>query len=163
MSQVSKDPAKRWTETPKIMEELKAEAKALGLWNLFLSKEHYPDVGVHLTNLEQVSPAFLAATVAREANIISSDGANRYALMAEVMGNALYVAPEATNCSAPDTGNMGKSLDQGRRFRMSDGKTTEVLARWGTQAQKDKYLVPLLEGKIRSVFSMTEPGVASSE
>lgn len=51
-SQVSTDPAKRWTQYPPIMEELKAEAKALGLWNLFLSKEHYPDVGVPLTNLE---------------------------------------------------------------------------------------------------------------
>ena len=65
------------------MEDLKNKARKLGLWNLFLSKEHYPDVGVPLTNLE-------------------------YATMAEVMGHAPRVAPEACNCSAPDTGNMGE-------------------------------------------------------
>ena len=66
------------------MEQLKVRAKSLGLWNLFLSKEHYPDVGVPLTNLE-------------------------YAVMAEIMGRSPRVAPEACNCSAPDTANMGKS------------------------------------------------------
>lgn len=60
--------------------------------------------------------------------------------MAEVMGHSIILAPQATNCSAPDTGNM------------------EVLARFGTQEQKNKYLVPLLNGDIRSSFSMTEYG-----
>lgn len=46
--------ADRWSSYPKVIEDLKARAKVLGLWNLFLSKEHYPDVGVPLTNLEQV-------------------------------------------------------------------------------------------------------------
>lgn len=60
--------------------------------------------------------------------------------MAEVMGHSIVLAPQATNCSAPDTGNM------------------EVLARFGTQEQKNKYLVPLLNGDIRSSFAMTEYG-----
>jgi len=118
--QVSKDPATRWKSYPKVIEDLKVKARSLGLWNLFLSKEHYPDVGVPLTNLE-------------------------YALMAEIMGRAIRVAPEACNCSAPDTGNM------------------EVLARYGTPAQKKEFLQPLLDGKTRSSFSMTEMGVASSD
>lgn len=83
-SQVSLDPKLRWKSYPVIMEDLKIKAKALGLWNLFLMKAHYPDVGVDLTNLE-------------------------YAIMAEIMGRSPRVAPEACNCSAPDTGNMGQS------------------------------------------------------
>ncbi|KAL8292613.1 hypothetical protein RQP46_001225 [Phenoliferia psychrophenolica] len=118
--QISTDPALRWKGYPKIIEELKVKARSLGLWNLFLSKEHYPDVGVPLTNLE-------------------------YAVMAEVMGRCVKIAPEACNCSAPDTGNM------------------EVLARYGTQKQKDEWLAPLLAGKTRSSFAMTERGIASSD
>lgn len=68
---------------PPVIEELKAKAKSLGLWNLFLSKKHYPDVGSPLTNLE-------------------------YAVMAEVTGRGGHFASEALNCSAPDTGNMGE-------------------------------------------------------
>jgi len=107
----------RW-DTPPVIEELKAEARARGLWNLFLPATHSHGAG--LTNLQ-------------------------YAPLAEITGHSPWIAPEALNCSAPDTGNM------------------ELLSLFGTPEQQERWLHPLLDGKIRSAFSMTEPGVASSD
>ncbi len=116
----------RWKVIP-IVEELKAKARAAGLWNMAMPPHsgapHLDDSfimeGMQLTNLE-------------------------YAPVAEILGR-VHFASEVFNCSAPDTGNM------------------EVLNRYGTRGQKDRWLKPLMNGEIRSAFLMTEPDVASSD
>ncbi|MEE6261660.1 acyl-CoA dehydrogenase family protein [Plantactinospora sonchi] len=69
----------------------------------------------------------------------------QYAPLAEITGRSPHLAPPALNCAAPDTGNI------------------ELLAQFGTAEQRDRWLLPLLEGRIRSAFAMTEPEVASSD
>ncbi len=113
MAEVGHDPS----FTPPVIEDLKAEARRRGLWNLFLPDGNW---GAGLSVLE-------------------------YAPLAEITGRSPWIAPEATNCAAPDTGNM------------------EILAEFGTPEQQQQWLVPLLDGEIRSCFSMTEPDVASSD
>jgi acyl-CoA dehydrogenase len=102
---------------PPIIEVLKTEARSRGLWNLFLPEKTQWTDG--LSNVD-------------------------YAALAEIMGRS-WLASEACNCAAPDTGNM------------------EILARFGTPEQQEQWLHPLLEGEIRSCFAMTEPAVASSD
>jgi len=109
----------RWSlneRQTEILEGLKAEAKKQGLWNFWLTDS---EQGFGLTTVE-------------------------YAYLAEQTGRT-YLAAEAFNCSAPDTGNM------------------EVIERYGTPEQKEKWLEPLLNGEIRSAYAMTEPNVASSD
>ncbi|CAN2160852.1 CaiA Acyl-CoA dehydrogenases [Candidatus Nanopelagicaceae bacterium] len=103
---------------PAVVEELKVKARALGLWNLFLPHSHDPHHGLSVVE---------------------------YATLAEITGWSPDLAPEATNCAAPDTGNM------------------ELLDMFATDEQKKMWLEPLLDGRIRSAFAMTEPEVASSD
>jgi acyl-CoA dehydrogenase len=105
------------TAFPAILVELRAKAKAEGLWNLFLPNGEF---GPGLTNVE-------------------------YGAISEVIGRATLVAPYVFNCQPPDSGNM------------------EILAEHATAAQRDAYLFPLLEGDIRSCYSMTEPDTAGSD
>ena len=103
---------------PPVVEELKVAARERGLWNLFLPDSTDPEHGLSVLD---------------------------YAHVAEWTGRSVEIAPEAFNCSAPDTGNM------------------EVLHMFGTPEQQQRWLQPLLDGRIRSGFAMTEPDVASSD
>ncbi len=105
-----------WQVVP-LVEELKVQAREVGLWNMFLPHSYKGQGGI--SNLD-------------------------YAPLCEVMGR-VHWSGEVFNCSAPDTGNM------------------ETIERYGTDAHKERWLQPLLDGKIRSAFLMTEPAVASSD
>ena len=97
--QLPTDQETRWMTVIPIIEELKVKAKKLGLWNLFLSKAHYPQYGVPLSNLE------VRLEIMSYADVLNTFC--QYAVMAEVLGRAGPIGPQAVNCSAPDTGNMG--------------------------------------------------------
>ena len=127
---------RRWEVHPKV-EELKALAKAAGLWNLWLPR----DSG----RLLKIAPRAGEDQSEVDAWMRGPGLTNlEYAHIAGCMGASVW-ASEFFNCSAPDTGNM------------------EVLLRYGTQAQQERWLRPLLLGTIRSCFAMTEPAVASSD
>ncbi|MFB9904042.1 acyl-CoA dehydrogenase family protein [Allokutzneria oryzae] len=128
----------------------------------FMDAHVYPAEAVHHEQLEAAPGSWQAPPVlaglkaeARKAglwNLFLPDsryGAGltnlQYAPLAEITGRSPAIAPEALNCAAPDTGNM------------------ELLAEFGTEEQRDRWLKPLLEGEIRSAFCMTEPDVASSD
>lgn len=99
---------------PEILLQLIAEAKDMGLWNLFMESE---------SNLSQVD----------------------YAWIAEATGRSPFIAPATMNSISPDSGNM------------------EMLSKWAEDWQRQRWLTPLLAGKTRSAFSMTEPAVASGD
>ena len=109
---------RRWSPIS-FVDELKAKARAAGLWNFFLPS---------------------CAEVGQGSGLSSLD----YAPLAELMGCNEWCA-EVFNCNAPDTGNM------------------EVIAHFGTDEQKERWLTPLLNGDIRSCFAMTEPQSACSD
>lgn len=114
-AELAADPNPHADDSP-TLRRLRTEAKARGLWNLFMRDTRF---GPGLSNSD-------------------------YAPLCEVMGRVPYLAA-ATNCAAPHTGNM------------------ELLAEFGTDEQQAQWLQPLLDGEIRSCFSMTEPWVASSD
>ena len=106
------------TPFPAVLVDLRARAKAAGLWNLFLPQQHDDSPG--LTNEE-------------------------YGTICEEQGRSTLVAPWVFNCQPPDSGNM------------------EILAEHATPLQRQRWLEPLLEGEIRSCYSMTEPDTAGSD
>jgi acyl-CoA dehydrogenase len=106
---------KNGADTPTVL-ALRAEAKSLGLWNLYLPDKEW---GAGVSNHD-------------------------YSVLCEHMGKS-SVAPRVFNCNAPDTGNA------------------EIMAEFGSEEQKDKWLKPLLEGEIRTCFSMTEPDTSGAD
>ena len=138
-----------------------AAASLLERLEAFMASDVYPNEPVYREQLRTATSPWFQPPIMDELqarartlglwNVFLPTGAwgagltNReYAPLCEIMGRS-FIAPEVFNCSAPDTGNM------------------EVFARYGTEAQKDRWLRPLLDATIRSGFAMTEPGVASSD
>ena len=120
-------------QRPAVIDELKAQARSQGLWNLFLTVRRSGDDD-HGSQIGEIAKEHGAGLT----NL-------QYAPLAEITGRSGAIAPEALNCAAPDTGNM------------------EVLAEFGSAEQVERWLLPLLDGQIRSAFCMTEPEVASSD
>ncbi|MET7749395.1 acyl-CoA dehydrogenase family protein [Micromonospora sp. NPDC005367] len=137
-------------------EHLRAELTA------FLEQHVYPAEALHATQVAEAGDPWARPPVMAELkaearkrglwNLFLPDrryGAGltnlQYAPLAELTGRSPHLAPEALNCAAPDTGNM------------------ELLAEFGSERQRERWLSPLLEGEIRSAFCMTEPDVASSD
>ena len=115
---------------PPCLKRLQQRAKELQLWNMF------------------IPPRLLNDVPSKEASHLKPKlplSYREYGIICEILGKSVELAPQACNCSAPDTGNM------------------EVLLEFGTPQQKRDYLLPLLNGNIRSTFLMTEPNVASSD
>ncbi|XVE82180.1 hypothetical protein DITRI_Ditri15bG0126300 [Diplodiscus trichospermus] len=129
----------RWTIHPE-EEKLKELAKKEGLWNLWIPLDSAARAKELIFNVSE--NAYFDAAHDR---LLGAGLSNlEYGYLCEIMGRSLW-APQIFNCGAPDTGNM------------------EVLLRYGTKEQLHEWLIPLLEGKIRSGFAMTEPQVASSD
>ena len=144
------------------MFELSDKAKKLqAQLHEFMDAHIYPNEHKHHEQVEQAENRWAPVPIVEELKVKakaaglwnlflpdSEFGAGltnyEYAHLCEVMGRSA-MAPEVFNCSAPDTGNM------------------ETIARYGNKEQQDKWLKPLLDGEIRSCFSMTEPDVASSD
>uniref|UniRef100_A0A7N0T2F5 Acyl-CoA dehydrogenase n=1 Tax=Kalanchoe fedtschenkoi TaxID=63787 RepID=A0A7N0T2F5_KALFE len=125
----------RWTVHPD-EEKLKDMAKREGLWNLFIPFDSAARARKVLFGEKGQVPSD---------NLLGPGLTNlEYGYLCEIMGRSI-IAPQIFNCGAPDTGNM------------------EVLLRYGNKEQSEEWLIPLLEGKIRSGFAMTEPQVASSD
>ncbi|XP_026448563.1 probable acyl-CoA dehydrogenase IBR3 [Papaver somniferum] len=127
----------RWTVHPE-EENLKELAKREGLWNLWIPLDSAARAKKLLFDDAERTPG-------NGNNLFGAGLSNlEYGYLCEIMGRSVW-APQVFNCGAPDTGNM------------------EVLLRYGTKEQQQEWLIPLLEGKIRSAFAMTEPQVASSD
>nr|XP_043606106.1 probable acyl-CoA dehydrogenase IBR3 [Erigeron canadensis] len=129
----------RWTIHPQ-EEKLKEIAKQEGLWNLFIpldSAARARKVLFEGKDDEVIGMGFPNQLGAGLSNL-------EYGYLCEIMGRSVW-APQVFNCGAPDTGNM------------------EVLLRYGSKEQLQEWLIPLLNGTIRSGFAMTEPQVASSD
>ncbi|CAI9118956.1 OLC1v1020590C1 [Oldenlandia corymbosa var. corymbosa] len=129
----------RWTIHPE-EERLKDLAKTEGLWNLFIPVDSADRASKLLFS------GHSGASTGKTGDLLLGAGLTNleYGYLCEIMGRSIW-APQIFNCGAPDTGNM------------------EVLLRYGSKEQLEKWLLPLLEGRIRSGFAMTEPQVASSD
>jgi acyl-CoA dehydrogenase len=124
------------TAIPPCLQRLQNRAKTLGLWNLFIPQRLIHKIPIDATGKHGEHGYVIPSIVLTY---------REYGIFCESLGHCPHIAPEACNCSAPDTGNM------------------EVLLEFGTPLQQKRYLIPLLRGEMRSTFLMTEPNVASSD